>query len=231
MQLSLILDIAVLVVLAGFILFGAHRGFILSLCSLVALLVALVGAGFAADALTPMVADAIEPKLAQIVETRLDKAAEDAIQTPGQDGTPSVQQLIDALREKGGLWSAAADALDKALQESADQTAAQAAASAGAALAADVAHTALYLVSFLLILLLWLLVSHALDLVARLPVLSTLNHLGGAVFGLVKGGLAVFLLAWVLCTLTDLIPAAEVEKTRLLAFFVRHSPLELLMLV
>ena len=60
----LIADGLILAVLLLFALVGAHRGFILSLCGLLAVLVAFVGASFAARTLSPMVADALEPKFA-----------------------------------------------------------------------------------------------------------------------------------------------------------------------
>ena len=56
----LIADGLILAVLLLFALVGAHRGFILSLCGLLAVLVAFVGASFAARTLSPMVADALE---------------------------------------------------------------------------------------------------------------------------------------------------------------------------
>ena len=64
----LIADGLILAVLLLFALVGAHRGFILSLCGLLAVLVAFVGASFAARTLSPMVADALEPKFASAIE-------------------------------------------------------------------------------------------------------------------------------------------------------------------
>ena len=79
------------------------------------------------------------------------------------------------------------------------------AASAAAAVAAAIAQSAAYLILFLLgfalILIAWKLISHALDLVARLPGLHFLNKTCGALFGLVQacvpsvcGGLAAAIL-------------------------------------
>ena len=60
-----LIDVILLAALLFFVLMGAKRGFILTLCSLVAVVVALVGANLAADTLSPKVADAIRPRLEQ----------------------------------------------------------------------------------------------------------------------------------------------------------------------
>ena len=72
MTVPVIIDIIILAVLVLFLVLGAHRGFILTLCSLAAVLVALVGASFAADALAPKLADTLEPRLAQTIQESLE---------------------------------------------------------------------------------------------------------------------------------------------------------------
>lgn len=55
----ILIDVILAAVLVLFIWLGAHKGFILTLCSLVAVLVALVGANLISDALAPKVAEFI----------------------------------------------------------------------------------------------------------------------------------------------------------------------------
>ena len=50
-------------------------------------------------------------------------------------------------------------------------------------IAVQIARMVLFLLAFVAILVVWLLLSHALDLVARLPVLNGLNRWGGAAAG------------------------------------------------
>ena len=68
-----------------------------------------------------------------------------------------------------------------------------------------VARAGLFALSFLLILLIWFLVSHILDLAFHLPILATVNTVGGLVAGLLKAVLIVFVLVW-LGQLSNLIP-------------------------
>ena len=95
-----------------------------------------------------------------------------------------------------------------------------------------VVRAVLFLLCFILILVLWHLLAKALDLVARLPVLKTMNKLGGFLFGLVRGALFLFVAAWILkCSptmLDSLIPPEALAQTHLLNFFLNVKPLEFL---
>ena len=82
--------------------------------------------------------------------------------------------------------------------------------------------------AFVLILLVWRLISGALDLVARLPVLHFLNKTGGAIFGLLQACILLFVAAWLAQYLGNWIPEETVQKTWLLQFFMRTNPVELI---
>ena len=93
----------------------------------------------------------------------------------------------------------------------------------------------LFLLLFVVILILWTILARALDLVSRLPVLKSMNKLGGFLFGLIQGALFLFLAAWVLHrfpTVTEqLIPPEVFEETYVLNFFLTVKPLEFLALL
>ena len=104
----LIADGLVLAVLLIFACIGARRGLILSLCGLLAFVVAFLGASFAARTLSPVVADALEPKFAAAIEEQLNEsirqqaeAGEAAVLSP--DDVP-LEGVLDALLH--GLWDA-----------------------------------------------------------------------------------------------------------------------------
>ena len=219
----LVLDLILLVILLFFTLMGAKRGFVLTLCSLVAVIVALVGANFLANTLTPAVSKAIEPT----IETTIQTALESQVQSLQDTATG---ETLSAIREKGGLYAFVADAMAGALEQvDLSPTVAQVASQAATAVAAQLAHGLLFLVAFFLVLLGWTLLSHALDLVAKLPGLSSLNGLLGGVVGLVKGLIIAYLAVWVLYTLTGTVSQETAGQTRLFLFLSQHGPLELLM--
>lgn len=231
----LIFDLAILVLLAVFAIRGAHRGLLLSLFSLVAVVVAFVGANFVANQGAPLVAEYLEPRFQQIIELRLDEeiksGAADSPAPDAPDAAPDQLPLQDVLNVlKGmGLYQDLIATIDNAVRDGMTELAASAAASVATAVAQSVAYMALFLITFILIMILWTILSHILDLVAKLPGLSSLNHLGGALFGLVKCCIFLFLCAWVLRYSGNLIPEATVDKTYLLKFFLTTNPITLLL--
>ena len=222
----LIADGLILAVLLLFALVGAHRGFILSLCGLLAVLVAFVGASFAARTLSPMVADALEPKFASAIEEQLNASIQQQVAEEGSaalspDDVP-LDGVLNALREMG-FYETLINTVDKAVENGMTSVAASA-----AAIAQSAAYLILFLLGFALILIAWKLISHALDLVARLPGLHFLNKTCGALFGLVQACVLLFVAAWLLQFFGHVLPESLVNQTHLLKFFMTTNPLSLL---
>ena len=227
----LIADGLVLAVLLIFACIGARRGLILSLCGLLAFVVAFLGASFAARTLSPVVADALEPRFAAAIEEQLNEsirqqaeAGEAAVLSP--DDVP-LEGVLDALREMG-FYETLINTVDRAVESGMTAVAASAAAAVAAAIAQSAAYLILFLPGFFLILLAWRLLSRALDLVARLPGLHFLNKTGGALFGLVQGCIILFVAAWLLQFFGQMLPRELVEQTVLLKFFMTTNPFSLL---
>ena len=226
----LILDLAVLLVLLLFAALGARRGLILSLCGLAALLVAVLGASFTARTLSPMVADALEPRFASAIEAQLNESLQEQAQEGAAALTPEdvpLDGVLNALRDMG-FYETLIDRVDQAVEAGMTHAAASAAASVAAAVAQSVAYAVLFLAAFLIILILWKLLSHALDLVARLPGLHFLNKTGGALFGLVQACVQLWIALWALQFWGGVLPADAAQRTHLLAFFMEHDPISLL---
>ena len=227
----LIADGLVLAVLLIFACIGARRGLILSLCGLLAFVVAFLGASFAARTLSPVVADALEPRFAAAIEEQLNEsirqqaeAGEAAVLSP--DDVP-LEGVLDALREMG-FYETLINTVDRAVESGMTAAAASAAAAVAAAIAQSAAYLILFLLGFFLILLAWRLLSRALDLVARLPGLHFLNKTGGALFGLVQGCIILFVAAWLLQFFGQMLPRELVEQTVLLKFFMTTTPFSIL---
>lgn len=86
--------------------------------------------------------------------------------------------VLNALREMG-FYETLINTVDKAVENGMTSVAASAAAAVAAAIAQSAAYLILFLLGFALILIAWKLISHALDLVARLPGLHFLNKTCG----------------------------------------------------
>lgn len=236
MNLALVFDLAILLLLVVFAIRGASRGLVLSLCGLVAVLLAFLGGRFVADAGAPVVARYLEPQFAASIERNLEQQIEQTPWTsapepdaalPSPDQHP-LEDVLEVLKEMG-LYQELIATIEKAVAAGMTEAAAGAAAAVAAAIAQSVAYMLIFLVTFVLILVLWTILSHALDLVTRLPGLNFLNRTGGAVLGLLKCCIFLFLCAWVLRYSGTLVPEETVAKTYLLKFFLTTNPIDLIL--
>lgn len=220
---TLVYDLVILAVLALFAWRGWKKGLILSLCGLIVVVLAFVGAGFIADTAAPPVAKAIQPKLAETIEENLSGY----MATHYDDFTPP--DPIDHLREMGGIYAWAADPLEQAgdaVSSTVLSTVKDVAEYAANTIALRLAHHILFAVSFVVLVVALTLLLHALDLVAKLPGLHFCNGLGGGAIGLVKGVLVLFVAVCVLQIASGKLFAPEaVEKTYLFKFFVTYNPI------
>lgn len=230
---AIVFELIVVAILAAFVLLGIKRGLVLSLCGLVGILIAFGGAGVLARTLSPMVADALEPKFAAAIEEQLNESIQHTQYISDQGGVATAPEevplmgVLDALRDMG-FYEPLINSVNQAVEKGMTEVAASAAAKVAAAIAQSVAYLILFLVGFVVILILWKIVSRALNLVAKLPVLHFLNKTLGGAFGLLQGCLILFIAAWAIQFMGNAIPAETVEQTVLLKFFMTTSPLSLL---
>ena len=89
----------------------------------------------------------------------------------------------------GGRWSASAE-------DSVAATAKAIAAAVARELVETFAYAILYMLIFVALVILLRLAALAINLVLRLPVLSSVNTFGGALLGLLEGMMVVWLLIW-----------------------------------
>lgn len=229
----LLLDLLVLAIIALFVWRGAVKGFVLSLCGLLAFVVAFGGASIASRTLSPAVAQALEPRFAAAIQEQLDQAIQHTPYITEQDGAAALpeevplSEVLDVLRDLG-LYEDLINTVDQAVEQGMTAAAANAAAAVAAAIAQSVAYRLIFVVAFALIMGAWTLLSRALNLVARLPGLRFLNKTAGALVGLVKAALILFLAGWVLQCMGNVIPEETVRQTFLLRFFLENTPLSLL---
>ena len=222
------LDVLIVIALGLSMFYSAQKGFVLTLCSLAAVIVALIGANFLANSITPQISEALEPTLEISIQQHLEDYAEQNGLTLGDLTAGSA---LNSLKEKGGVYRWAAEKLEIAIQSELAETATHIAVQAAASAAEVITHSVILLVGFVLVLLAWTLLAHALDLVAHLPVLSMLNHFGGAVLGLLKGCLMVWVVLWIVCDLIGWMTPDMVSQTNLIYFMQQHSPFRFLMTV
>lgn len=220
----ILIDILIVAALAFFAWRGERKGFILTLCSLVAVLVAFIGATLITNAAAPKVAEYLQPRLEQSIQQSLEEKAKEV----DLIDYFQAEDVMAVLREKGGIYEWAANSIEDVLRGVDFSSYTQQAAKAAAALAGQLSKSILFPIVFLLLLIAWGVVSHALDLVSKVPVVNTLNHGLGGAMGLIKGIVVVYVVVWVLCGPAGVISSQTVGETRLLRLMTQYDPVGLL---
>lgn len=221
----IVIDLILLAVLLAFALHGLRRGLILSLFSLLSVLVALVGAVLLSNLWSPALSQWLQPVLQPTVSSAVESALPERL-----NGTDSILGLLEDAELPFGLGNYLPEAAEPVPEDAEENTwVTELADFLTEKLADSIAKNGLFLVCFLLILLVWKLLARTLNLVAALPGLHALNRLGGFVFGVLRGALVLFLLAWLVRWLfPDRIPAEAVEQSTLLRFFLTAQPTQFL---
>ncbi len=219
----IIYDIIIAAVLLFFLWRGYRRGLVLTLCSLLAVFVALIGASILSNALADPVAKAIEPVVASSIHDTVtsyyQQGSEAGASSPGEEDWLAqlpLEELLEPLKDSK-FFQGFAEAFQKAADGKAADIVTHAAQALAHFAAVQIARTAIFSVAFIAVLIAWNVLSHALDLVTRLPVLNGLNRWTGAAVGLLKGALVVFIAVWLLKD--SYIPPEAAESTFLLKAF------------
>ena len=207
MPVPILVDLIFLAIVVFFVWLGAKRGFVLTLCSLLAVVVAFVGATILSNAAAPVVAGAIQPHLESAIEETLEERAADIAST---------DDVVEAVRDLGGVFQWAADSLDDALEgQRLSRSVAVLTSKVASAVAVFLARRLLFAIAFALLLILWGIFSRALNLVTKLPVIHSLNQTLGGLLGAVKGLVLALAALWILRDLTGAISRETVEGTYL----------------
>ena len=209
---SYMIDIGIVLLLAFFAWRGALKGLILSLCGLATLFVAFFAAQFISDMFCVPVANIIRP----VIENSITETMEDAIKhtefsAAGGGVAESVAEVplngvLSTVKESAmfqGLTQFLEDAVKNKTIQQGTRTAVQAVSEYISLL---IARALLFGLVFVGIQLTWFLVSHALDLAFKLPILAEVNLAGGLLLGLIKGVLLIIVLVW-LGQLAGLVPS------------------------
>lgn len=210
---AIVADAVIAAVLVLAVVIGARKGLVKSLAGVVMVVAAFIGASFVANAFAEPVAQWLGPVIEESVLEKLaqqESADAQSLLEQFHFGGESLQQMVDEVMDKvketgADLLSAVADSVAK-----------------------SVAYALVYLAAFLVLLLVVWLLLRPVCLVVKLPILRTVNALGGGALGLVWGALLVFLAVWLLQRFDVYITADMVEKSTLLHFFATNSPLGLL---
>ena len=211
---SLLLDLVILGLLLYCLIQGLRRGFILTLCSLLAVLLAFLGGWYLATHAAQPLEEKLEPV---ILHAMLAQEESEAADSPEQTDLPS--QSEQANPSENGLFHRFPQSLQDQLTQKTEDWKQATRAELAAAAAGLLARSLLFLAGFFGVLILWLILCHTLNLVAKLP---------GGLLGLIKGLLLLMVARWILCDLLGWIPASIAAESRLLPLLSSFSIFSLL---
>ena len=194
----IILDVIIVVLLIFFAWRGAQKGLILTLFGMLGLVVALFGARFISNTFYEPISDIIEPGIYQSVKELEERALSGLDFDLEATLDSSAESLVEVLREQD-IFPGLVDLLENAVENDTffENTTRPATEALSTYLSQILARLALFVLSFIVILVVWFLISRALDLAFKLPILHAVNVAGGAVFGFVKAVIVIVILVWV----------------------------------
>ena len=223
---ALIIDGVLLLLLLVSYLIGAHRGLFKSLMGFAVVIVSIIGATLIADALTEPVTDFVMPIVEERVTERL--GVPEGL-TMGQffsgmaSSNSATNPTFSEWFEKLDKWGAG----DRFFGEFKNSTV-NAAQTAARALMESIVHTILLLLCFVILLIVLKLLTGMIDHVFDLPVLKTLNNVGGGILGLLEALLLIYLVLWLAPRFGVTFLRDNAEHTYLLKFFSTYTPLTLI---
>ena len=218
----IIFDLLIVLIVLISALLGRHRGFILTLCGVLALFVAIIGAGV----LTNLLAEPISRLALPFVEDIL----MDAMNSAGGEITLSAEGAIYAtldqvigLMERSDLLRGLAAGVSQAVSQGAVDVTLDAVQGVSLFLAEQLTRLIMFPLFFILIMLIWTALSHILDLAFRLPGLNFLNRTAGLLLGFARGVLLAYGLCWLLKD--SYLPQSVIDGGLLLPWFCGSNPL------
>lgn len=209
-------DIIIAAIVVIVALRGRMRGFVLTLCGFLTIFVAFIGALVVSEFLAYPVAQLLFPVVERAILTVLEQGAAIA---PDELPVAAVLESLHNVPFFAGL----ADMCQAALDDKTYLFTGSAVFAVSLFFSRQLARIILFVLSFIAILIAWWIMSHALDLAFRLPILNFINRLGGLVLGFAQGIALCFILCWLLKD--SYITPEAIDGSFLLPYFCGENPL------
>lgn len=223
---NIILDLLLIGILALCVWNGYRKGLILGISGILALVVAFYGANLIAETYSSEFTSMVEPFIAGLVDKAVDETTEDENAAVGEiaDAEQVYHISYESLKRLGILKSAASNLADE-LKEEVDQIGGRLKTAMIHKLSVTLSYVAVLVIVFLLIVILFTVIANLVNLAFKLPGLELINDIGGAVFGLLKGLIFLFAIAWLIRFLGFIIPESTLNKTIVLKWLMVNNPI------
>ena len=223
---NIIIDLVLLGIIALCAWTGYRKGFILGITGIVALVIAFFGANLVAETYASEFNTMLEPFISGIVDESVDEAqAEQNISATDAVSQEEVYNVSYESLRKIGIIKTAASNLAEELSESVSSVGQTLKSALVDQLCQTAGYVLLLFISFVLIVIIFTVIGNVINLAFKLPGLELINDILGTAFGLVKGLVFAFAIAWLLRFTGLLISEETVEKTIVLEWLMEHNPI------
>ncbi|MCL2401590.1 MAG: CvpA family protein [Oscillospiraceae bacterium] len=228
---NIIIDIALVAIIAFCVWRGYKSGLIRSVFGVVMLIVAIIGANLVATAYSDEFTGMLNPFVGGVVDTALADMLEESVAASTASGTayPAMQVVeegahgtaIAAFRRIGLLGAAAENVAERTTEGGFTGFLSDVMTDR---LSSSLAFIVVFAIAFILIAIIFSVIGNLLNFTFSLPGLRLLDRISGAVLGLAKGLLITFTIA-VIVRYIGLFAPEIVEETFLLNYMINENPI------
>jgi uncharacterized membrane protein required for colicin V production len=235
----IIIDLALVAIVAFSAWKGYRKGLILGLSGILALIIAFFGARYVSDNYSQEFVSMLEPFVSGVVDSSLDRSDADLIdeyeektvegdtgkteaEAPAASKSEDYSVTYETLKNLGILRSSA-DSLTKEITDSVQSAGKNIRSAIVSTLSEKITYVITFALVFIMIVILFTVLANIINLAFKLPGLDLLNGAGGLIFGLIKGMIFVYLIAWILSYLGVFIGKNLVDDTIFLKFLMDHN--------
>lgn len=230
----ILIDIAIVVIIAGAVWTGYRKGFVLGICGILAIVISFYGANLIADTYYEEFTPILEPFVGGLVDVSVDKTLNPS--KNDEEDPDSFFSYTGETNTKEAVYTVTLMSLGRfGLSESAAKPIADIMATQlseigptfRTALTSRLCNTLTKALAFTIVFLLFIIVftvaANLLNLKLTVPGLDLVNNLIGAGVGFVKAWFIVSLIAWIMRYAGVLFFAEAAQKTWILKFFMNHN--------
>lgn len=221
---NIIIDLALVGILALCVLNGYKKGLIMGISGILALIVAFYGANLIAETFSSEFTSMIEPMIRDLVGGAVEETKEE-LPADQDNGEGEVYQISYNSLKKLGILESAAEKLAEELKDEVREVGSSLKSAIVHKLSSAIAYVATLIIVFILIIIIFKLLANVLNFAFKLPGLNLINGIGGAALGLIKGMLLLFIITWAARFIGFLVPGSVVEKTVALKWLMNNNPI------
>lgn len=231
----ILIDLAILLIIAGAVWVGYRKGFILGLCGILAIVISFYGANLVSNTYYEEFKPILEPIVGGLVDDAVQKTLDPNDQE--RDDQNDLFIYTGDTNSREGVYNVALMTLGRfGLAEAAAEKAATELASGEInsvgtefrstltdQICSLITRVLAFTIVFLLFIIVFTVIANILNLQLRIPGFDMVNHIAGAGLGFLRAWFIVSLIAFVLRYAGALISGEMLRKTILLEFFMNNN--------